>query len=733
VSGLARWCFRHRLLVILAWAVLLVGSVAAGGAAGTAYNDAFSLPGTDSSTALDLLQQAFPAQSGDRDTVVWHVSTGSVTDPAVQIRISTMLDTVAHSAHVRSVSSPYPDARVQVGADRRTAYATIIFDRQPESLPTSAYRHVITIAQAARAPGLQVELGGPGIEHAQQPSLSATVVIGFIAAALVLLFAFASLAAMSLPLVTAIATLGTAIPAIGLLSHLIDVATVTTALGLLLGLGVGVDYALFVVSRHRAGLLAGRSAEQAAITALGTAGRAVLFAGGTVCVAILSLFSLGIHYFNGMALATAGVVLIAVAASLSLLPALFGLLGTRVLSRRERRQLITAVSPARPTGAGWSRWAAIVRHHSVPLAIAATLVMLVLAAPLLSLRLGSADAGNDPANTTTRKAYDLLAHGFGPGFNGPLQLVLRTPPGDGVPAALVSAVTATPDVAAVNPPASNSTKTITLLTVVPASAPQDKATSDLIHRLRTRVIPQAIHPQATRGEQVRVYVGGVTAVNEDFATRLQSKLPLFLGVVVALGSLLLLLAFRSVLVPVTAAIMNLLAAAAAFGVLTAIFQWGWASTALGAGRAGPIETFLPVFTLAILFGLSMDYEVFLVSRMHEEWTTTRDNAHAVTSGQGAGGRIISAAAAIMICVFAAFALGRVRVEAEFGIGLAVAVALDAFVLRTVLLPAAMNKLGPANWWLPHWLDRILPNLSIEQPATQPNRPSAATTSAATRT
>jgi putative drug exporter of the RND superfamily len=441
----------------------------------------------------------------------------------------------------------------------------------------------------------------------------------------------------------------------------------------------------------------------------------VLFAGSTVCIALLGLLVLGTSFLNGLAVAATLTVVCTVVAALTLLPALLGLFGMRVLSRRQRRAL-AAGTPAR---AGLlARWAGAVQRRPGMLAAAAIAVMLVLAIPVLSLRLGSSDQGNDSSSSTTRQAYDLLAEGFGPGFNGPLLLVAQTHTSADVAAlhTLEATLPRVPDVAAVTPVAARAGTEV--IQVIPRTSPEDKATSDLISTLRGAAIPAV-----ERGTTLHVYVGGITATFADFASFAGAKLPWFLVAILGLSFLLLVVAFRSLLIPATAAVMNLIAAAAAFGVLTAVFQWGWGSDALGFGKAGPIESFLPLVTLAILFGLSMDYQVFLVSRMNEEWAQGRDNRRAVRTGQVETGRVITAAAAIMICVFATFSLMGSRGIAEFGGGLAVAVALDAFILRTVLVPAVMHLFGNANWWLPRWLDRRLPHLAIEPPetATEPAR------------
>jgi RND superfamily putative drug exporter len=433
---------------------------------------------------------------------------------------------------------------------------------------------------------------------------------------------------------------------------------------------------------------------------------------------LLGILVLGLGFLNGLAIACALTVVFTVLAAVTLLPALLSVFGMRVLSRRQRRRL--ASHPAQGPGGVWARWAGTVERRPAILAASAAAVMVVLAIPVLSLRLGSSDQGNDPSSSTTRQAYDLLAEGFGPGFNGPLLLVAQagSPADAAALRALQDRLPGVADVTSVRTLAA--TADTTVIQVTPGTSPEDKATSDLITTLRDHVIPAAAH-----GTTLRVYIGGITATFADFATVVTGKLPGFILTIVGLSFLLLIVAFRSLLIPATAAVMNLLAAAAAFGVLTAFFEWGWGSDPLGLGKAGPVEAFLPVVTLAILFGLSMDYQVFLVSRMNEEWVHGRDSRQAIRTGQTETARVITAAATIMICVFLAFSFGGQRVIAEFGIGLAVAVALDAFVLRTVLVPAAMHLFGDANWWLPRWLDRLLPHLAIEPPEETPAPPAPA--------
>ena len=482
-------------------------------------------------------------------------------------------------------------------------------------------------------------------------------------------------------------------------------------MAIVVGLGVGIDYALFIVTRYRQGVKSGMTPEESAVRAMTTAGRAVLFAGATVCIALLGLLILHIQILNGLAYSSVFAVALTMMAAMTLLPALLGFMGTRVLSRRERRRLVERGPEEGHLRGFWIRLGRFVSRRPGILAACMVLIMLVLASPFLAMRLGLADAGNDPSSTTSRKAYDMLTQGFGPGFNGPLVLVVESSGSTADSAALArlgQELKTQPGVAAVLPMPSLPGAKVSIVEVIPTTSPQDAQTSALIKHLRTGVIPAAV-----AGSSLRVLVGGGTAVNDDFAAMISGKLPLFIGVIVALGFLLLFVAFRSFVVPATAAIMNLLAAAASFGVVVAFFQWGWGSELLGLGRAGPVEAFLPVLMLAVLFGLSMDYQVFLVSRMHEEWVNTGDNRRAVITGQAATGRVITAAAAIMICVFAAFIFAGQRVVAEFGVGLATAVFLDAFVLRTFLVPALMHLFGKANWHLPRVIERYLPRLSVE--------------------
>ncbi len=711
MARLARWCFRHRVIVVVAWLLLLAAVIGVQSASGSAFSNSVGLSGVESTEALGLISAWMPKQAGDSATVVWHTSSGSVNDPAVQARMQSALEQIAAVPSVVSVGSPYDDSgAAQISDDGATAYANVMFAGRGSALSMADVTRVIELARGASVEGLQIEVGGDAAQSVSHVSLSSSAGIGLAAAAVVILLAFGSLFGMLLPLVTAGAALGVTTFAIDLLSHAVAINSVAPTMAMVVGLGVGVDYALFVVTRYRQGIKAGMSVEDAVVRALNTAGRAVLFAGVTVCVALLGLLIVRLSLLNGLAYASALAVALTMAAAVTLLPALLGFMGMHVLSRRERRRLVEGGPQVGPASGFWVRLGGHVSRHPALLATCAVLVMVLLAVPFVSLRLGLSDAGNDPASSTTRKSYDMLAQGFGPGSNGPLLLVAQqgSPADEAAMQKLAETLKADPGVATVIAYQSPPGAPLAVAEVIPTTGPGDAATSDLIKHLRTEVIPAA-----EAGTTLQVLVGGATATTDDFASLIRSKLPLFVVVIVAFGFVLLFVAFRSLVIPATSAIMNLLAAAASFGVVVAFFQWGWGSDWLGLGKAGPVEAFLPVLMLAVLFGLSMDYQVFLVSRVHEEWVRTRDNRRAVIAGQAATGRVITAAAAIMICVFAAFVFGGQRVIAQFGIGLATAVLLDAFVLRTFLVPALMHLFGKANWHLPRWVDRCLPHLSVE--------------------
>jgi RND superfamily putative drug exporter len=709
----ATWCFRHRRLVVAAWLLGLVAFFGISNAVGTSYSNTFTLPHTESTRAIDLLKAASPRQSGDTEQIVVATKAGTtIDDPSVRSQVDAMLARESTLPHVTTIVSPYsPAGANQVSANRTVAFASVTFDELAQSVSTSDAKTFVATAKSADASNVQVAVAGQVAEKSNQPGLGGGG-IGIIAAAVVLFLVFGSLLAMLLPLASTLVSLGTAISVIGLLSHVLRMPQFSSQLVLLIGLGVGVDYALFIVTRHRQGLLAGRDVESSLSTALRTSGRAVLFAGVIVCIAILGMLALGVDFLNGLAVAASIGVLFTMAASLTLLPALLGFMGPRVLSRRQRAALAANGGVDDDNRSAWARWSARLERAPLVPAVAAVAVIVLLALPFFSIRLGASDQGNDPTSTTTRQAYDLLATGFGPGFNGPLQLttVVHGPADSAALQRVVAAVGSQPGVARVSPPRlapAPGGGEVALTNAYPRTAPQDAATTDLIQHLRTQVIPPAI-----AGSHLVVYVGGSTAIFSDFSHVLGSKLPVFISVVVGLSFLLLVLLFRSLVIPVTAAVMNLLSAGAAFGIITAVFQWGWLGSVFGVNRSGPVEAFLPVMLFSILFGLSTDYEVFLVTRIHEEWLGTRDNREAVRRGLAATGRTITAAAAIMVLVFGSFILGGERVIKEFGLGLAAAILVDAVVIRSVAIPALMLLIGRANWWVPSWLDRLLPHVSV---------------------
>jgi putative drug exporter of the RND superfamily len=727
----ARWTITHRKYVLLGWIAVLVLINAFAASAGTEYSNNFTLPHSGAQRAADLLQRSFPAQAGDRDTIVFRSASRPVSAPAVRDRMQKMLGEVSKLPHVTSVISPYDAGGAKaISADGSIAFATVVFDEKANLLPKSAGEHVVKVARAAASSGphgIQVELGGQAIENTEQAGFGLSTAVGLFAAVVVLLLTFGSLVAMGLPIVTALFGLGTGLGVIALFTHVVDTPDFSTELAAMIGLGVGIDYALFILTRFREAYWTPgptyHGVRESVVQALDTAGRAVVFAGCTVVIALLGMMLLGISFLYGVAIAASIGVLLMMFGSLTLLPALLTVAGRRVARRRGRRAAAPGAPVEEPSGqlhgAGraWLRWSAFVGRRPKLIAIASAAIMLLVASPAIALRLGSSDAANDPASQTTHRAYELLAQGFGPGFSGPLQVVARLAQHrTGAEAQrsaratgeeLRAAVAGARDVAEVAPARINPAGTLAVVTAYPRSSPQAYATSQLVSRLRGKMLPAwSARTGAT------VYVGGVTAGAVDFATTLGHKLPLFIGVVVLLSALLLLVVFRSIVIPLQAAVMNLLSITASLGVIVAVFQWGWLRSIFGI-QQGPIESFIPVMLFAIVFGLSMDYEVFLVSRIHERWVHTRENSRAAAEGLALTGRVVTAAAAIMVCVFLSFLLGGERVIGEFGLSLSSAVFLDAVVVRCLLLPATLHLLGEASWRMPAFLERRLPRLNVE--------------------
>jgi RND superfamily putative drug exporter len=601
--------------------------------------------------------------------------------------------------HVVAFQSPYTTPS-RISRDKRVAYATVTFDRQAGDLPAKAAQPLIDAAHRVKVPGLKIELGGEVVARALQPPQGPAELIGLGAAIVILFIAFGSLLAMGLPVMSAIFGVGIGGVFVTLFSHIITVPSFAPQVAFTIGLGVGIDYALLIVTRYRAGLHDGLSPEDATVLALMTSGRSTLFAGCTVIISLLGLFAIGVSFIYGLAIGAIAAVAMTMLASVTLLPAIMGFAGPKLAGKEKHRRSHRELAAY--------RWSRAVQRRPWLMAGVSLVILVTIALPLFSLHLGVADHGNDPKSLTTRRAYDLLAQGFGPGSNGPVILAAelrdRTTK-DALTRFVEGPVRSDPDVAFVAPLNLNKAGSTAVGIVIPKGAPQDRSTEKLVHRLRSELHAAGLD----------AHVGGVTAAFIDAGDRVGLRLRYMVTAVIVLSFLLLMAVFRSVLVPVKAAIMNLLSVGAAYGVIVAIFQWGWLGSVVGIGRPGPIEFWVPMMLFTILFGLSMDYEVFLLSRVREEYLLTRDNALAVADGLAATARVITAAAAIMIAVFSSFIFGDLRVLKLLGLGVASAIFIDASLIRMVLVPATMELLGDANWWLPRWLERLVPRISVEAP------------------
>jgi RND superfamily putative drug exporter len=709
MRAFATWCTGHRKTVILSWLLALVGIGALAGTVGSDFSEEFRLPASDSQEAFDLLEHRFPAQSGDTATIVFKADEGAESPP-VRRRMEQAFARIEKLPHVSEVASPYAAGGAgAISSDGRIAYATVQFDVITDKLGNGEIKQVMSEAREAGNDTLQVELGGQPIEEARsEEEGDSSFAIGLLAAIAVLLITFGSLVAMGLPIVTALFALGVGLSLVSLGTHVFPTAEFAPQLAAMIGLGVGIDYALFILTRFRNGLDEGLESRDAAIAAVDTAGRAVLFAGVTVIIALMGMMLLGLSFLYGVAMATAFAVLMTMIAALTLLPALLTIAGPRV----DRLRIPGLGERTRSTAEDtrWFHWSRTIQRRPLVAALLSGGLLIALCIPTLSLRLGSNDAGTDPAGTTTREAYDLLAEGFGPGFNGPLSIVALLPGHnqDQALRELRSTLDGEEGVAHTTPVKLNPAGNTGVFQVYPTTSPESEATTELLDHIRDDVVPPV---EQSTGAQV--HVGGITAIFEDFGTAIAEKLPLFIGVVVLLSALLLMTVFRSVLVPLKAIAMNLLSIGASFGLIVAVFQWGWGASLIGVDGTGPIISFFPIFLFAIVFGLSMDYEVFLMSRIHEEWEHRRDATLAVTRGLALTGRVITAAAAIMVTVFASFMIGEDRIIKLFGLGLAAAIFIDAVIIRSVLVPALMQLFGRGAWWLPEWLDRILPRLHVE--------------------
>ena len=697
---LGRACVRRRRLVVLVWIVAAVTVLVTANALGGESAEDFEIPGVESRQAQEVLDERFPQQAGTSAQLVFAVDEGTLSDEPAASTVDDVLTDVAAQPAVVEVTE------LQRAPDDDVAYATVQYtDGANEDV---AFDTLETTAEAVNEAGVvQMELGGELVSGVVDQEPEGQEIYGLVAAIIVLLLAFGSVIAMGLPIGTAIVGLATGVGLVSVVAAFIEVNSTAPVLAAMIGLGVGIDYSLFIVTRHREHLQLGMTVEEAAGRAIATSGAAVVFAGSTVVIAICGLAIAGIFAVTVLGFMSGLVVIVMVLVALTLLPALLGFAGHKIDAIRIPFIQGRARDLTRETM--WHRWGRQVSAHPWRYLIAAVVVLGALAAPLFSLRLGMPDNGTLPESFTNRRAYDLLAEGFGAGFNGPLVLAVEL---DGASAedlaALEDALAADPGVAHVAPTEVNADESATVIQVIPTTAPQAAETTQLVHRLRNDVIPES-----TAGVDATVYVGGQTAVFIDLNDRVSARTPWFIAAVIGLSVLLLILVFRSIAVPLKAAAMNVLSIAAAYGIIVAIFQWGWAKDLFGIEETIPIVSFMPMMLFAILFGLSMDYEVFLLSRIREEYVRTGDNDTAVIEGIASTARVITSAALIMIAVFASFVFGDDINIKLFGVGLAAAVFIDATVVRIVLVPATMKLLGKWNWWLPAWIDRILPNLDVD--------------------
>ncbi|MFG1910392.1 MMPL family transporter [Kribbella sp. NPDC048928] len=744
LQRLGRDAARFHWFVIAGWLVVVVGLFVLRAAFGGTYVNNYTVPGSESSAGLNILNKDFAQAGGYSGSIVFHATSGTVAEHADVVKTS--MESVGKLPDVVSAVDPLATSQqAYISKDGSIVNAPVSFSVVPASLDRAYVGKLDAAVQPARAAGLQVEYGGGAGQIGKQADDGPSEAIGLVLALLLLFLMFRSIVASGLPLVAAVFSVGGGLAILGLLAAVKDFPVSAPTVATLLGLGVAIDYGLFLVSRHREQLDDGMGVEESVGRAESTSGAAILVAGGTVVIAILGLYVSGVPFVGALGLSSAIVVAVTVLAALTLIPALLGLAKFTVLNRKDRHHLVeereleaelpdrTAVElhraeererrDAKHEQSAFARWGRKVSDRPWPYGIAATLVLLVLAIPLLSMNLGQLDAGTDPAQDSSRKAYDLIAKGFGPGANGPLTVVVQLPSESSTDkqtllSGLQSTLQKTDGVAAVQPPSTNSAGTTAIINVIPTTAPSAAETQDLVNRIRDDVLPNQKEP---------TYLVGTTAGYVDFTEKVGSRMPWLIGAVVLLAFLLLTVAFRSLLIGVKAAILNLLSVGAAYGVIVAVFQWGWGSSLVGIDELVPIPSFVPMLMFAIVFGLSMDYEVFLLSRVHEAWIATRDSHRAVAIGIGATARVITTAAAIMIVVFLSFVLDDDPTVKMLAVGMAVAVLIDASIVRMILVPSVMTLLGARAWWLPRWLDRIVPDIQLEggPPPAPPEREKAA--------
>ncbi|MGA0121976.1 MAG: MMPL family transporter [Gaiellales bacterium] len=702
VSRIGGWCGRRRWIVIVLWIVLLAGVGAAGILAGGRSNANLTVPGTSAQEGADLANRAFPTGTGLSGQVVVYGKPGVVREARVRRAVERAVKDARTLPRMAAVQSPYEPGGL-ISEDASTAIIGLTYDLSAEEVRPATYRHLQDAMRPLRAvEGVRVAYAGTPAAEEETTGTDISDALGLVAATIILLVAFGTALAMVSPLLSAVAGLLLGIATIKLLSSFLQISSVGPILATMIGLGVGIDYAVFLVNRQRENLLRGLEPLQAIRESMGTAGRAVLVAGLTVAIALLGLATAQIPFVTMLGVTASVAVLTAILSALTLQPALLAVMGRRVIRKRDRVAPAQAAAGDGEIGGGiWGRWARLVGSHPVPFLLLAIAILAVLTVPLAQMRLGQVDAGSDPPGSTTRVAYDQLAKAFGPGFNGPVEVVLH-PYADAAGAKRVAeALARDPDVEVVAPPAVSKKERVVVLSVTPKSAPTDERTQRLVQRLPADV-------QRVTGTDVRVYATGVTAGLLNLSDRIAQRLPIFIGAVIALSFLLLMVEFRSVLVPLKAAVMNALSIGAAYGAIVAIFQWGWGASLIGLEQTVMIEAYVPMMMFAILFGLSMDYEVFLISRIREEHLRGATTLRSVEVGLSHTARVITAAALIMITVFLSFVLQDSVIVKMFGIGLATAVLVDATIVRLMLVPSTMVLLGDANWWLPGFLRRILP-------------------------
>ncbi len=698
--------------MLAVWLVATIALVAISHRLGDNTNDNLSLPGTNSQQATDVLKTSFPDQANGTSPIVLHARSGKLTDSNNANAVNQAASDLSKNKDVASVVNPLTQQGASaLSKDQTTGYLSVTLSVTPGSLSESDAQNIVdAAAKPATAAGLQVETGGQLGTKVSKSSTESSELVGIIAAMVILTFTFGTVTAMLLPIVTAIFALLATLAIIRILGHVATVPTVAPTLATMIGLGVGIDYALFIVTRHFRGLREGLSMEESIARAAATSGGAVFFAGGTVTIALVSLAVAGIPLVTTMGLMAAVAVVVAVVGALTLLPAELAILGPRIESLRVHKP----ASEEQIRKGLWSRWAADIAKRPLIAGLAALAILIPLTVPLFSLTFGQQDVAALSTSTTARRAYDLISKNFGPGVNGPLLIAVKlgSPAQNGTSdprlATLQKDVSGTSGVAAVSPMQLDKAGTTAYFNAISTAGPAEKATTNLVNKLRSSTIPNA-----EKGTNMKADVGGSTAAYDDLAAKISSKLPLQILVVIALSFVLLILAFRTVVIPPQAAVMNLLSIGASYGVLTAIFQYGWLHGLIGLSGPVPIVSYVPLFMFAILFGLSMDYEVFLVSQIEEHVHAGEDNKSSVVSGLVTSARVITSAALIMVFVFGSFVLSGDPTIKQFGIGLAVAVVLDATVVRCLLVPALMVLMGDHNWFMPRWLDKLVPHMSIE--------------------